>query len=460
MPRSCGARLGYAAWPNIFDTRDRRRVRGRERAVRVRKPAELGPRPTRRQDRQLHTLGCATADRGATQLRRRRRRPPATRNSPTRSSAGSTAPGELRLGRSRSAGGSRPLPTNVIPRRPGSVCPASGSSIRRLGRWPSAPGGLARTHHFKRGSPRRPQVCRTRRCSNWPSVTRDGIEAPSTRSAGFTRLSSSGAQPSCSRRSAPAWPSPLRSHAGMTRRGRSDSSDAPLIALAEALLRARAMEAGLAYELIASRSELEQIIAAARQSGPEPEVRTLTGWRRELVGSDLESLLSGRTALAVGGAAGSSCTRSPSGESPAPADSADGSAFSNLAFRWPLPEELLADPELLGSSRNLDPIVDGQGRRRSRAACSMRRSSAEPGSAEASHRQGGLRSTRPACADAMRELAEIFVARGPRRQLRDAAVHNRHRGPGARALLQKVQERGTTLETQLLFFEPRVGCPR
>ena len=84
------------------------------------------------------------------------------------------------------------------------------------------------------------------------------------------------------------------------RRGSSDSSDAPMIALAEALLRARSMEAGLAYELIASRSELEQIIAAARQSGPEPEVRTLAGWRRELVGADLESLLSGRTALAVG----------------------------------------------------------------------------------------------------------------------------------------------------------------
>ena len=85
-----------------------------------------------------------------------------------------------------------------------------------------------------------------------------------------------------------------------TRRGHSDASDAPLIALAEALLRARAMEAGLAYELIASRSDLEQIISAARQSAPEPEVRTLAGWRRELVGSDLESLLSGRVAVAVG----------------------------------------------------------------------------------------------------------------------------------------------------------------
>ena len=84
------------------------------------------------------------------------------------------------------------------------------------------------------------------------------------------------------------------------RRGGFDAGDAPLIALAEALLRARAMEAGLAYELIASRHDLEQIIAAARQSDPEPDVRTLAGWRRELVGADLEALLSGRSALAVG----------------------------------------------------------------------------------------------------------------------------------------------------------------
>ena len=85
------------------------------------------------------------------------------------------------------------------------------------------------------------------------------------------------------------------------KRGHSDSSDAPLIALAEALLRARAMDAGLAYELIASRNDLEQIISAARQSAPEPDVRTLSGWRRELVGSDLEALLTGNVAVAVGG---------------------------------------------------------------------------------------------------------------------------------------------------------------
>jgi ribonuclease D len=84
------------------------------------------------------------------------------------------------------------------------------------------------------------------------------------------------------------------------RHPRPDPGDAPLIALAEALLRSRALETGLAYELIATRSDLERIIGAARRGEPEPDVRTLTGWRRELVGGDIEQLLSGRTAVAVG----------------------------------------------------------------------------------------------------------------------------------------------------------------
>jgi ribonuclease D len=83
-------------------------------------------------------------------------------------------------------------------------------------------------------------------------------------------------------------------------RERFDPTDAPLISLAEALLRARAAEAGLAYELIASRSELELIIGALRRGEPEPEVRTLEGWRAELVGEDLRSLLTGQSALRVG----------------------------------------------------------------------------------------------------------------------------------------------------------------
>jgi ribonuclease D len=83
-------------------------------------------------------------------------------------------------------------------------------------------------------------------------------------------------------------------------RSRSEPGDAPLIALAEALLRARSLEAGLAYELIASRAELELIVGAARRGEPEPDVRTLTGWRRELVGDDLRDLLAGNKSIAVG----------------------------------------------------------------------------------------------------------------------------------------------------------------
>jgi ribonuclease D len=81
---------------------------------------------------------------------------------------------------------------------------------------------------------------------------------------------------------------------------RFDPDDAPLISLTEALLRTRAAEAGLAYELLASRAELEQIVGAVRRGEPEPEVRALEGWRAELVGDDLRRLLAGQAALQVG----------------------------------------------------------------------------------------------------------------------------------------------------------------
>jgi ribonuclease D len=83
-------------------------------------------------------------------------------------------------------------------------------------------------------------------------------------------------------------------------RRRLDPADAPLISLAEALLRARALEAGLAYELIASRAELEQIVTAVRRREQPPPVRALEGWRAELVGADLRELLSGRSAVSLG----------------------------------------------------------------------------------------------------------------------------------------------------------------
>jgi ribonuclease D len=79
----------------------------------------------------------------------------------------------------------------------------------------------------------------------------------------------------------------------------TEPQDGPAIALAEALVRTRAQEAGLAYELIAARADLAPIVVAARRGDPEPDVRTLNGWRRELVGAELLELLAGRRALAM-----------------------------------------------------------------------------------------------------------------------------------------------------------------
>jgi ribonuclease D len=78
-----------------------------------------------------------------------------------------------------------------------------------------------------------------------------------------------------------------------------DPDDAPLVALAEALVRARAREAGLAYELLATRSDLQAIVAAQRTDDAQADVRTLRGWRRELVGNELLELLDGRVSLSV-----------------------------------------------------------------------------------------------------------------------------------------------------------------
>jgi ribonuclease D len=75
--------------------------------------------------------------------------------------------------------------------------------------------------------------------------------------------------------------------------------DAPLVALGEALLRTRAREAGLAYELLAARADLQAIVTAARIGGEEADVRTLRGWRRELAGAELLELLNGGVSLSV-----------------------------------------------------------------------------------------------------------------------------------------------------------------
>jgi ribonuclease D len=75
--------------------------------------------------------------------------------------------------------------------------------------------------------------------------------------------------------------------------------DGPLIALSEALVRGRALEADLAYELLATRADLQAIVTSVRERIDPPDVRTLQGWRREVVGDELLELLAGRRLLSV-----------------------------------------------------------------------------------------------------------------------------------------------------------------
>lgn len=79
-----------------------------------------------------------------------------------------------------------------------------------------------------------------------------------------------------------------------------EPEDAPLIALTEALVRTRALENDLAYELMAARADLQRIVLAVRDDKPLPDVRTLQGWRRELIGDEIVALLAGDLALAMG----------------------------------------------------------------------------------------------------------------------------------------------------------------
>jgi ribonuclease D len=79
-----------------------------------------------------------------------------------------------------------------------------------------------------------------------------------------------------------------------------DSGDAPLVSLAQALVRQRSMEEGVAVELIATQAELAALVSALRRGEAGNHVRVSRGWRRELVGEELVELVAGRRALSVG----------------------------------------------------------------------------------------------------------------------------------------------------------------
>ena len=72
------------------------------------------------------------------------------------------------------------------------------------------------------------------------------------------------------------------------------------MSLAQALVRQRSMDSGVAVELIATQSELAALVTAARRGEDGDGLRVTDGWRRELVGDELRELLAGRRRLGVG----------------------------------------------------------------------------------------------------------------------------------------------------------------
>ena len=78
-----------------------------------------------------------------------------------------------------------------------------------------------------------------------------------------------------------------------------EPADAPLVSLAQALVRHRSMESGVAVELIATQSELAALVTSLRRGEDGDNVRVANGWRRELVGNELKELIEGRRALSV-----------------------------------------------------------------------------------------------------------------------------------------------------------------
>ena len=79
-----------------------------------------------------------------------------------------------------------------------------------------------------------------------------------------------------------------------------EPGDAPLVSLAQALVRHRSMESGVAVELIATQAELAALVGSLRRGENGDQVRVAQGWRRELVGDELRELVGGRRALSVG----------------------------------------------------------------------------------------------------------------------------------------------------------------
>ncbi|MCK9248669.1 MAG: HRDC domain-containing protein [Solirubrobacteraceae bacterium] len=80
---------------------------------------------------------------------------------------------------------------------------------------------------------------------------------------------------------------------------RTDPADPALVTLTETFVRTRAEQAELAYELLATRADLQRIVTSWRDGRDDRDIRTLNGWRRTVVGDQVIDLLEGRICLRV-----------------------------------------------------------------------------------------------------------------------------------------------------------------
>src|SRR3954447_11883202 len=113
-------------------------------------------------------------------------------------------------------------------------------------------------------------------------------------------------------------------------------------------------------------------------------------------------------------------------------------------------ELALEDPELLETAWDLDPLVEARGDDGAVAALDDAARRPGPGGSRYAGRVAQL--TGPELVEAMRELEAIEEVAGKAGTYASLRFSTDTSDPARGALLQRVQERGTAIETKLLFF--------
>jgi oligoendopeptidase F len=115
------------------------------------------------------------------------------------------------------------------------------------------------------------------------------------------------------------------------------------------------------------------------------------------------------------------------------------------------PTSAASDPELEQTAWNLEPLVDGQGQEGARTQLAEALTRSQAFAARYAGKLGELDSA--GLEQAMRELGEIQELVGRAGTYAGLRFSVDTADPAAGALMQEVQERGTEIETTLLFFE-------